>query len=97
MPRATLAKVNGRIVLALTANPLYTLDGVREGTRLTAAARQLKLGKRLQLGAPTTGTSPWQDEQRRLKIRHGIVQEVGIANRQLTTNRAAQIRLLRNF
>ena len=32
-----------------------------------------------------------------LKVRHGIIQEVGIANTQLSSNRAAQLRLLRNF
>jgi hypothetical protein len=32
-----------------------------------------------------------------LKVGHGIVSEVGIANRQLTTTPAAQLNLLRNF
>jgi len=32
-----------------------------------------------------------------LKVRDGVVWEVGIANKQLTSNRAAELRLLRNF
>ena len=32
-----------------------------------------------------------------LKVRHRVIWEVGIANKQLTSGRTAQRRLLRNF
>jgi hypothetical protein len=32
-----------------------------------------------------------------LKVRHGVIQEVGIVNQSLTNGPAAQLRLLRNF
>jgi hypothetical protein len=95
--RAKLAKVNGKIVLALTANPFHALNGVRKGTRLAIAARQLKLGKRLDWGANDWYVLPGATSNGVLKVRHGVVWEVGIANKSLTPTRAAQRGLLRNF
>ena len=95
--RTKLANVNGKVVLALTANPYYTLSGVRQGPRITTAARRLKLGKRLHWGANDWYVIPGTTSNGVLKVRHGVVWEVGIANKQLTSNRAAQLRLLRNF
>lgn len=90
-------KLNGKIVLALTANPYYTLGGVRQGVRLATAARRLALGKRLHWGSNDWYVIAGKTSNGVLKVRHGIIWEVGIANKQLTNNRAAQLRLLRNF
>jgi hypothetical protein len=95
--RGELAKINGKIVLALTANPYYKLNSVRNGTRLSTAAHQLKLGKPVHWGLNDWYVIPGATSNRVLKVRHGVVREVGIANKQLTTGRAAQQRLLRNF
>ena len=97
LARAGLAKVNGRVVLALTANRYYALNGVRAGTSLTQAARRLKLAKAIHWGANDWYVIPGKTSNGVLKVRDGVVQEVGIANKQLTTGRAAQLQLLRNF
>jgi YVTN family beta-propeller protein len=94
---AMLSKVNGRVVLELTANPFYTLRGVREGMRLTVAARRLKLGNAIHWGPNDWYVIQGRSSNGVLKVRHGIVSEVGVANRQLTNNHATQLRLLRNF
>jgi len=95
--RSKLARLNGRIVLALTANPYYALHGVRQGTRLVTAARRLKLGKAIHLGPNDWYVVPGATSNGVLKVRHGVVWELGIANKQLTTGRASQLQLLRNF
>ena len=84
-------------MLALTANQHYKLGGVRQGTRLTVAARRFKLGHAIHWGANNWYVIPGRSSNGVLKVRHGIVSEVGIANRQLTTTPAAQLNLLRNF
>ena len=91
-------KVAGRIVLALTANPFYALDGVRPGAKLTrAVTRKLKLGEDLQIGSNHWYISPGKASNGVLKVRHGVIQEVGIANHQLTSSRTTQQRFLTSF
>jgi 6-phosphogluconolactonase len=89
--------MNGKVVLALTANPYYTLDGVHPGTRLSTVARKLGIGKAIHTGLNHWYVLPRANGNGVLKVRHGIIQEVGIANHQLTNTRSAQVRLLRNF
>jgi hypothetical protein len=93
---ATHPATNGKIVLALTANPHYTIDGIRPGSTV-AAARRLHLGAALKLGLNTWYVIQGGATNDVLKIRHGILLEVGIANRGLTRTRSAQARLLQNF
>lgn len=63
----------------------------------TGATRRLKLGRVIQLGPNHWYVVPGRASDGVLKVRHGIIQEVGIANRQLTDARAAAVRLLIGF
>jgi 6-phosphogluconolactonase (cycloisomerase 2 family) len=89
--------ITSTVVLAVTANRFYTLRGVRPGTRLTTAAHQLNLAQPTRWGVNDWYVVPGATSNGLLKVRHGIIQEVGIVNKQLTKGRAAQLRLLRNF
>ena len=89
--------ITATVVLALTANRFYTLRGVRPGARLSTAAHQLKLAAPIRWGANDWYVIPGATSNGLLKVRHGVIQEVGIVNKQLTGGRAAQLRLLRNF
>lgn len=86
-------------MLALTANPYYMLDGVTPGTRLTTAAHRLTLGPPMHCGPdPNTWYAiPGQTSNGVLKVRHHVISEVGIANQQLTHDRAAELQLPRRF
>jgi pimeloyl-ACP methyl ester carboxylesterase len=88
------AKITGRVVLLLTANRHYALRGVRPGARVSRIAKRLHLAKPFQIGLNrwyvTAGSGV-------LKVRRGVVEEIGIASRQLLHGRAAQRRLLRSF
>jgi hypothetical protein len=84
-------------VIALTANPFYALDGVRPGASLSEAQSKLHLSKVFHIGL-----NDWYIASRPLangvlKVRRGIVQEVGLVNRLLTRTRKAQGRLLVSF
>jgi hypothetical protein len=90
-------RVDGRVILALTANPYYALNGVRPGIRLVAARRRVHVGKRFHIGRNYWYVVPGRVSNGLLKVRGGIVQEVGIIDRQLSRDRAAQSRLLTSF
>jgi ABC-2 type transport system ATP-binding protein len=96
-PRGTRRGLLGRVVLILTANPRYRLGPARPGTRLAAVARRLHVGRRFTVGLNTWYFAPRRGANGILKVRHGVIEEIGLANRQLTTGRARQRRFLRSF
>ncbi len=100
--RALLRKLPGDphakgIILALTANPYYTLQGIRHGMPVRAAAARVHLGEPIHWGGNAWYVIPGPKANWVLKARHGIVQEIGIANKQLTTTRRDQTWLLASF
>lgn len=93
--RAERRRLIGRIVLLLTADRRYALRGVRPGARLRRVARRLHLWRRIRIGANDWYIAPNGKSRGVLKVRHGVIQEVGIATRALTRNYAAARRFLR--
>ena len=91
------ASIAGRIVLALTANPYYALEGARPGIRLAAVARRLGVRRPFHIGSNDWYVIAGQTSDGVLKVRGGIIQEVGIASKQPSQGRAAQRRLLTSF
>jgi len=89
--------VVGRVILALTANPHYALDGVRPGARLASVARRLGIGRRFRIGLNDWYLTPNGPSHGILKVRHGIIEEVGIVDEGLTENATATLRLLKSF
>ncbi|MGI8921225.1 MAG: lipase family alpha/beta hydrolase [Solirubrobacteraceae bacterium] len=97
LSRAQRGHVQGRAVLALTANPHYALRGIRPGARLAKVARRLRIGKGFHIGLnwwylTSNGTSRGV-----LKVSHGRIEEVGIADKRLTSNRRVAMRFLKSF
>ena len=89
--------VRGHVVLVLTANRHYALHGVRPAMRLARVARRLHVGRGIKIGLNTwylVGNGPSRGV---LKVRHGVILEIGIANKQLTTGRRAAIRFFKSF
>jgi hypothetical protein len=80
----------GGIVLALSANPHYTLHGATPGVRL-------KLGRVIHLGRNWWYAISGPDANWVLKTRHGVIREIGLASKQLTATGLVQVRLLAHF
>ncbi len=97
LPPDQRARVKGKIVIALTANPYYNLDGVKPGAQVAAVARKLQLGRAFHVGLNYWYIAPGTQANGVLKVRHGIIYEVGIIDKQLTQNRNAQRRVLTSF
>lgn len=77
--------VMGRIVLALTANRHYALRGVRPGARLAKVRRRLKIGRGYRIGRNTWYLTPNGTSHGLIKVQQGVIEEVGIVDRQLTS------------
>jgi hypothetical protein len=89
--------VAGRVVLVLTADRYYALHGVRNGARLARVARRLRVGRAFKIGLNTWYLVPNGASRGVLKVRHGVVLEIGIANKQLTATATATMRFLKTF
>jgi hypothetical protein len=70
---------------------------VRVGTRISKVSKKLHVGRRFQVGRNTWYLAPNGSSRGILKVRHGRIQEIGIASRPLTRTRAADRRFLRSF
>jgi alpha-tubulin suppressor-like RCC1 family protein len=89
--------IAGRVVWVSTSNPYYSLDGVRPNTPLAAAARVLDLGSPLHIGLNDWYLAPAGAVTAVLKVRHGVVQEVGIAERRFTATHAMRLIFMTSF
>jgi uncharacterized protein len=95
--RSERSKFNGHVILELTANRTYALRGVRVGASVKAVARRLHASPAYKVGLNTWYLTPNGSSRGLLKSRHGKVEEIGIASKQLTGSRAAIRRFLRGF
>ena len=86
-----------QVVLALTANPYYALRGVRPGASLLTAAQTLHTGAVFHVGLNDWYMAPDGVSTAVLKVRHGVVEEVGIAPATLTQTRQAQRTFITSF
>jgi hypothetical protein len=86
----------GRVVLALSANRVYALDGIRPGARLRTA-RRLRLGAPFRIGLNSWYLTPGRAVRGVLKVRHGTIEEVGIADGGQVGPRRQARRFLTSF
>jgi hypothetical protein len=89
--------LGGRAVLILTSSRHFALRGVRPGTRLATVAPRLHVGRPFAVGHNRWYLLADGSARGVAKVRHGIVEEVGIANRSLTNRRARARRFLGGF
>jgi len=90
-------RLQGRVVVVLTSNRHYALRGVRPGARLAKVARHLKVGRGFHVGLNWWYLAPNGSSRGVLKVRHGVIDEVGIATARLTQSRPASRRFLKSF
>jgi hypothetical protein len=97
LSRGERKRVRGRVVLALTANGFYALRGVRPGVTLAVAARTLGTGAPFHIGLNFWYMADNGTSTAVLKVRDGIVEEVGIADARLTQSVKAQRAFIKSF
>ncbi len=97
LPAWERSRVRGRVVWASTSDGRYSVRGVRPGTQLALADRRLHLSRSLHLGLNWWYFAPNGAANAVLKVRHGVVEEVGIAMKVLTQDRRAQRNFMTSF
>jgi hypothetical protein len=91
------AQYRGRVVFISTASPFYSLRGVRPGATVKAARHVLRLSQPFKVGLNSWYLAPDGSVRAVLKVRHGIVEEIGIAQKPLTRNRKTALKFLKSF
>jgi beta-glucosidase len=98
LPAAARRRLRGRVILILTSSRHFTLHGVRPGARLARVARRRHVSRPYRVGLNTWYLVPDGPAARGvLKVRHGKIQEVGIANPALTASQRMRVIFFRTF
>ncbi len=97
LPKAKRGKFKNRVIWASTSSAFYTLKGVRAGATIKAASRKLKTGKPFHIGKNIWYLASNGSSTAVLKVRQGIVEEIGIGDKALTTGHKAQRNFLNSF
>lgn len=91
------AALKGRVVWASTDNGYYTIKGIRAGATIAGAKKKLHVGKPFHIGRNYWYLAPNGRSTAVLKVRRGIVEEIGIGDKALTHGRKAQSALMHSF
>jgi FG-GAP repeat len=97
LPKAKRAQFKDRVIWASTSSAFYTLKGVRAGATVKAASKKLKTGKPFHIGKNIWYLAPNGSSTAVLKVRQGIVEEIGIGDKALTKGHKAQVNFLNSF
>ena len=97
VPGSERRSLSGRVIWASTASAYYTASGIRVGATIGAAGRALKLTGPIKLGANDWYLAPQRRSTIILKVRGGLIEEVGIGDRALTVGAKAQRTFLASF
>ncbi|MDQ6834931.1 MAG: S9 family peptidase [Actinomycetota bacterium] len=97
LPPRARAGYRHRAVLVLTAARHFGLRGVHPRAALTTVARRLHVGRGFQVGRNRWYLFADGASRGVFKVRHGMIQEIGIANARLTRDRRAAYVFLRSF
>jgi hypothetical protein len=89
--------LSDRVVWASTSSAYYTIHGVRAGATITAAATKLKIGKPFRIGRNIWYLAANGSSTAVLKVRGGVVDEIGIGDKELSRGHKAQLNFLKSF
>ena len=92
------ARYAGHVIWISTGSARYAVNGIRHGATLQVAAAKLRLSPVFVVGLNDWYLAPYGGSTAVLKVSDGLVQEIGIATRALTTgSRVAQRTFLTSF
>jgi hypothetical protein len=97
LPAGERAKFAGRVVWASTSNARYAVNGIRAGAALALAKEQLPHGYQFRLGLNDWYLARAAGVTAVLKVRHGLIEEIGLADQQLTGSHDADRELMASF
>ena len=90
-------KYRDRVIWISTSSAYYTVHGIRVGATIPNTESILKLTGPYIVGKNTWYFTRNGTSNAIFKVRHGLIQEIGIAQKGLTTGKKAQRRFLTSF
>jgi hypothetical protein len=97
LPTTKRKHLADRVIWASTSSAYYAVHGIRPGATITTAGQALNLTGPIHIGQNDWYLAPNATSTAVLKVREGIVQEIGIGEKSLTTGHKAQIAFLHSF
>ena len=97
LPKPERGLLRGRVILILTSSRHYALRRVRPGTRLARVATQLGVSRRYRVGANTWYMVPDSPVLGVLKVRNGVIEEIGITDRLFGVDHSRALAFFRNL
>jgi hypothetical protein len=98
LPARERGKLAGHVIWISTSSAYYNVNGVRPGATVSAASKKLTLSKVFVIGKNDWYLAPAGSATAVLKVRHGVVEEIGIGERSLTSGgRGAERAFLTSF
>jgi hypothetical protein len=97
LPASHRTRLTGRVVWASTDNARYAIKQIRARATLAFAKQQLRGGYFFKLGLNFWYLAPAGGATAVLKVRDGVVQEIGIALKSLTGSHKADRELMSSF
>jgi FG-GAP repeat len=89
--------LGGHVIWASTSSFYYSVKGVRCDTTVAAAKKRLKLTGPFHIGKNYWYLAPNGSSTAVFKVRGGVIQEIGIGSKKLTTGHKAQVAFLTSF
>lgn len=87
----------GHVIWASTSSFYYSVRGIRCGATVSAASKVLKLTGPFHIGKNLWYLAPNGASTAVFKVRGGVIEEIGIADKQLTKGHKAQVAFLTSF
>ena len=97
LPKPARRRLASRVIWASTSSAYYTVQGVRVGATVATADKRLKLTGPIHIGLNDWYLAPNGASAAVLKVRRGIIEEIGIGDKALTNTRKAQLAFLKSF
>jgi hypothetical protein len=90
-------KYANHVIWASTSSAYYTVQRIRVGATVTAARKVLKLTGPIKVGRNDWYLAPNRTSTAVLKVRAGLIEEIGIGDKALTQGHKAQLDFLESF
>jgi FG-GAP repeat len=97
LPKRERGKYSDRVVWVSTSSAYYAVKGIRAGATVAAAGKKLKLESPFHIGLNFWYLAPDGGSVAILKVRGGVVEELGIGDKVLLQGRKAQRAFLNSF
>ena len=96
-PKKKRGAYEGRVAWASTSSAYYAVHGIRVGATIAAAGKILKITGPFKIGLNAWYVAPNGASTAVFKVRRALIQEIGIADKSLTSSTKADKRFLRSF